>query len=352
MKLWQRTFIFTNLKILFFVLLGLFFLYSLIDISFHPWLFPAIKTQGFWLLPLFSAIQFTRKLHLFLPFAYLISVIYTLIKANTQKELLVLLTSGISKKRIFYPFLLTAFFVSLFTLVNTQFLVPLATNQLILIKYPQMHAYLNKSSIKEFEFEDGSFFIFQTYHPKEEMYEDVYFKKDDLLYHASYVKKEKGFVGHFVDLFKKQEGRLTLIGSFKTFPIKDLNLTHLDETLVQKDPNEHSLSMLYKMQKMPIFIPGLLAKLKSALHFKVLFLFISFLILIAVFPFATQFTKLLNAFKFYLFFIFGFLMLYLFLKGVMILVEGALVHPFFVMWLPCLLLFTLFFAIGKKKTSF
>jgi lipopolysaccharide export LptBFGC system permease protein LptF len=351
MKIWQRTLFFSHLNTLFWTLLSFFLLYSLIDLSFHPWLFKSLKVQGPFLLIHFSYIQFIRKLHLFLPFSYLLSLIYTLAGSSQRQELLVLLTSGISKIRIFKVFFLVAVFVTLLNFINTQFLVPLATNQLMMIKYPAFSQYLEKPTIKQFEFEGGSFLVFRSYNPSNKQYEDVYFKKDELLFHAKSVQKEQGFVGHFVDLFKAHDGHFSKIGSFSKLPLLKLNLTPIDESLIQKDPNEHSLSMLHKLQKMSIYIPGLLAKLKAAYHFKLVFLVLGFLILVAAFPFSIQYSKSYSYFKVYALFIFGFVMLYLLFKGATILVEGELASPFACFWAPFILLF-LGCLIPFKKRGF
>lgn len=134
MKLWFR-FLFKSLILTFlFLLLALFALYALVDLSLNGAKFDAswISTFTYYLC------HFSDHFDLFASLALLLASFRVLFEVNSRNELVSLLMAGLSQRRLLSPFLTLALLITLLSYANAEFLLPHARDHLL--SYRATHA--------------------------------------------------------------------------------------------------------------------------------------------------------------------------------------------------------------------
>ena len=77
----------------------------------------------------YSVLNITTIMTRFIPLAFLLSLIFSVVKFEKQQELLILWTSGLNKIKIANIFILIAFFLTIFQLILSLFINPYLLNK-------------------------------------------------------------------------------------------------------------------------------------------------------------------------------------------------------------------------------
>lgn len=125
MKTWQRHIVKQLLATFILVLVCLFAIYILIDFSIRCTRFTRGNTSALAIL-FYYLRSFAVQLDLFLPLAFLLTILKVLFNLTSRLELLSLQMAGLSKKRILIPFFAFAFLLSAACYANHEYLMPSA----------------------------------------------------------------------------------------------------------------------------------------------------------------------------------------------------------------------------------
>src|SRR6185503_19712701 len=121
--IWKRYFFKELLLTFTFVIAASYLLYVVIDYATHTKLFQQ-KELPLWHLSIYYFYQFSKHAEILLPVALLISTLKVILTANVQRELLILMSAGISVKKITLPFLLFGLGITTLCYLNFEYLQP------------------------------------------------------------------------------------------------------------------------------------------------------------------------------------------------------------------------------------
>ena len=129
-KIWERYFISETLKTFFLFLFCFYGLYVLIDYATHASSFRHYGNYSWLDIAYYYLYELVQRANVIVPFAILLAVIRTLCNLNVHHELVALLAGGIRIHSLLRPFLLVGLFFTALLYINTEFLMPLASNKL------------------------------------------------------------------------------------------------------------------------------------------------------------------------------------------------------------------------------
>lgn len=346
LMIWERYFLRELLKIFSLFLFTFYGLYVLIDYSNHAKQFQhyhfSVSNVVF-----YYAYEFITRMDLLVPFAILIAGIKTLCSLNTRNELTALKMSGVPLKRLLLPFILFALFFTSMLYVNTEFFLPNAVKyhkKLDFTRAKEKQKKRNHPFIQQINLEDNSSLIFQAYDSSQDRFFDVFWIRSiDEVYRMRYLFLRPTPLGESVQQLKRDNhGSLTITQSFdqKEFPDMQFNKNALTETI--SSINSFSLSEL--TQKIPErtgLISEKEAKLLTTYYHKLALPWLCLLVIIAIAPFCTRFTRTLPTFSIFALGIFGLIATYLIMDAAVILAERQLLSPEIAIGMPiaCLFLF-------------
>ncbi|MCB1113333.1 MAG: LptF/LptG family permease [Chlamydiia bacterium] len=350
MRIWQRYFFFDTLKVIGFFLAAFWGLYVLIDYASHSGTFHHHKDPlSFFQLVVFYTGELIRRSEILLPFAILVGVTRVLTKLNTRNELVALLASGQSMKKLLFPFIGVGLLGVGFLYLNEEVFVPWAMESSREIGDIQKST--SSKSAKHLRLKGGSLLIFGSLKPEtKELFDVFWIPSIDDVWRFKTLSLEaipKASEGEHFSRGKDNMMRIKERFSARLFPEIEYNPKRLLETITPAD--ELSISELWK--KSPSNAKSQKeARIKTQLFRK---LFLPWLALFAVLipaPFATQFTRRLNVFFIYVISLFSLFFIYVVFNVATILGERQLYTPFWVMFIPFILVSAIL-AYRLKKIS-
>lgn len=174
--IWERYFLRETLKVLFLIIFTFFGLYVLIDYSIHANLSGQAKLS-FFSSAIYYLCEFSKRLDVLLPFSLLIATIKTLCDLAVHQELVALMASGIPIKRLLRPFLMIGLVGTACILINAQFILPVAQQQLKglaanpAVKEGKSH---QATAVQQLTLPNGTSLLYLHYDPENQAFHNVY----------------------------------------------------------------------------------------------------------------------------------------------------------------------------------
>lgn len=341
MKLWQRYFFRRIFSTFVFILFCLFAIYVLVDLSVNGVRFftrgPSTRLD-IWI---YYCLQFSLRIDLFLPLAFLLAMLNTLFTLNAHFELVALQTSGLSRKKLLIPFVWVAALLSLVSYANHEWVAPIAVKDINAFKRSKAKKPDKKKFVQTIALEDGSELVYQSFDAQASTFSDVFWIRSPKdLWTMKTLSFTHGPMGQYVDhLTRSPQGLLEKVESFPTHYFSEMPLRRLGIPGEIIPFEGRSLSTLLEESTLPsIDLP--LAQ--THLHRKLALPLLPFLVIIAIAPFAVTFSRQKNGIYLVAFSLFGFIVLMILYDSLVILGENRLVPPTVAMWAPLLATLSLF----------
>lgn len=338
LKIWQRYFLKELLNNFLFILFSFYFLYAVLDYSTHAKEISSATSPGFFSFVLYYVALFIGRLDILAPIALLVSLLKVLLGSSQKGEIVALNSSGLSLYTFFKPFFFFTLSLSLFLLIiNTQILSPLALRQIEKFEKVQLHAARKERPISSIKLRDGSTLVYRTFdRAGKELHDVVWIRAPkDFLIMRTLLLKDSIPKGLYVDHLEERENVLTKTESFTELLFPDLVFGKGEKSL--RPVENLSPLQLYKYlkEKSPKYRAS---EVEAHLVYKLLFPFVSLLILLALFPSSTAFRRNIPFLSFYALSITGLITFFMVADGALILAESGRFMPFIVIVLPFLML--------------
>ena len=265
LKIWEHYFFKEFTKTVVGFLAVFFGLYILIDYASHAASFYKTSSQFQWTDAFqYYASELLYRLEVLLPFALLAGTIKTLSALNTHNELVALISSGLSLKRLALPFLTVALLCTGFMYINTQFFLPAASpilKQMEEHRSSERHQKAKLTAVQNLSLEDNSLLLFQRYDaPSNALIDAYWIRSIDDIYRIKtlYIKADEPSdkfldrsplhhspLGRCVDHFTRSAtGELILVEKLPTKEFLELHFgPHIFSTTLIP-PETQSLSQL------------------------------------------------------------------------------------------------------------
>jgi len=404
MKLWQRYLSRQLLTTFCFLLICLFAVYILLDLSVNGVRFLGRGNAAPVQLLLYYLRSFSAHLELFIPLSFLLTTLKVLLDLNRHLELVALQTAGLSSKKLLFPFFALAALLSLVCYANSEWVAPYAmtATKTFRASYSKHKKKARRESLQFLSLADGSELVYQEYDASSNALFDVFWIRSpsDIWHIKQLAISSSPPIGHAADhLVRTQEPVAKLHDSEKSMILSPLarpseaRPCHADGGLPsragesarpQKDSKGRfcasksfatgSQTLLEKTESFEIkifselpltpdiapqvFVPferrplsTLLrdasypsadaAGIQSHLHYKLALPQLPFLIVLGLAPFAMQFSRKKPVFLLLALSLFGFIACTTLLDSLLILGENRVLPPWLALWFPLLFLFGL-----------
>jgi lipopolysaccharide export system permease protein len=350
-KIWERYFFKEALKVFFLFLICFYGLYVLIDYANHARNFHTVDSHfPFAIVATYYGYVFIEKSNVLIPFAILIATVRTLTKLNQHNELVALLASGISLRRLMRPLVILGLALTCFQYVNEEWIYPHAMRALRKMEDArsfEKHKKANSLNALHVLLEDQTTVLYQHYDTNLNRFYDAYWiRSADDIYRMKYLMPTLqtpagSFVAHLV---RNSEGNLVVAGtsSEMSFPEMKFNSQALLETMIQLD--DMPISALWK--KLPAHLYPESEKEARAQTIFYHLLAVPWLCLFAVIapaPFCVRFSRFHSHFILYAVSIFGLAGMYLLQDAAELLGKRQVLMPEIAIGVP-FFLFTLLFS--------
>lgn len=344
MKIWERYFLMSFLKTLFLFLFLFFGLYVIIDYATHAAAFYKNLGGSVWIdVTKYYTAEFMHRLDVLLPFALLTTTIRTLTLFNTNNELVALMCSGLSMKRLSSPFIAVALICTALIYANEEWFLPQASQILQHMdehRSSQRHKKAQLSAIKSLPLEDQSILLFQRYDAEKNILCDVcWIRSIDELYRIQELSLSSPPEASVVDhLIRNSQGKLILADSSLKTLLPNLHLASAKTHSSLIAPEVQPLSSL--MHHLPE--QDLPSNEKEAHRLSVLIhkLWMPWLCLLAVIipiPFCWRYSRTSPLFLIYSLAIFSLIAFYLLTNASVLLGRRQLLPPLWAISPPFLL---------------
>jgi lipopolysaccharide export system permease protein len=337
-KIWERMLLFRAIKFILFFLLCIYFVYVTIDLSAHSGRLFASPSSVYTVF-LYYLHHFLAKADLFLPLSMLLATISLLCTMNLHHEIVSLRMAGVSHNKLTRPLFLLALFLSSLSYLNYEYLSPTSLQFIENFKENFLHHSKKSLSVKTAPLIDGSKIVYQIYDAQKQELFDLFWIRShgDIWYIKTLCLNclEGRYVDHLVrneksGLFEKKESFINRSFPEISFASKQTQTLFL--------PKENlSISSLYNQKT--YLSKSDRASTQSHLYYKLALPLLSPLIVLALSPFCTRFSRNLQIFFLTALSLFGFFTFITLMDGCVILGENQVVSPLFALWLPPLLLF-------------
>lgn len=349
MKIWEKHFFFETLKVLLFFLVVFWGLYVLIDYASHSGTFyHHTESVSFLQMIIFYTGELIRRSEVLLPFAILVGAVRVMTKLNTRNELVALLTSGLSFKRLLVPFVAIGLLGTLLLYLNEELLLPWAIENSR--SFGEASPEKLRGEVQHLRLKDGSLLIFGSHQKADTNLHDVWWIPSiNELWRFKTLSIEaipKAAQGEYFS--RNNEGTIVLKERFndRLFPEIEYNPKKVLETLTSAD--ELSLTDLVKKN----LEPQKSVKqntYKTQLYRKLLLPWLALFAILIPAPMATQISRRLNTFLIYVVSLFTLFLIYVVFNVGTIAAERELLSPFASLFIPFAIVFsTLGYLIYKK----
>jgi lipopolysaccharide export system permease protein len=344
-RIWERYFCKQYFKAFLLFIICFYGLYVLIDYTSRLHAIQHLKLSVGEVIYYYLFI-FLLRMDILVPFGMIVATVYTLTTINAHRELIALLASGVSLKRILVPFIAIGLCLTALLYINAGVVMPYAMRQLKVMEEVHHNQELiddSAASAKSIALEDQSIMLFHTYNGTFAQFFDVYWIRsaDDIYRIQELSYNHKDPVGKQVDHLKRNaQGQLTVVESLATrsFPEIHFNQQKLQESLTS--PQELSLRQLWKkLPKQQTSLTDREAQIQSLFYRKLTIPWLCLLAIIAPAPFCLVYTRRLSVFLLYTCAIFGLVAFYLMMNAAMVLGETQTIPPVIAIVTPFVLVF-------------
>lgn len=334
MKLWQR-YLFRQLLTTFsFLILCLFAVYVLLDLSVNGvrFLGRGNPAEPLYLL-LYYFRSFSVHLELFIPLSFLLTTLKVLFDLTRHLELVALQTAGLSGKKLLSPFFALAAILSLVCYANSEWVAPHAMKSAKTFKasYSKHKKKTRREHLQCTLLKDGSELVYREYDEASNVLRDVFWirSSNDFWHIKTLALSEPLPMGHSVDhlvrnvLLQKTE-------SFATKTFSELPLAVAPKAFIPFESRPLSTLLreaLYAADQ---------AGIQTHLHYKLALPQLLFLIVLGLAPLAMQFSRRQPLFLILALSLFGFIACITLLDSLLILGENRVLSPWIAIWSPIL----------------
>lgn len=357
-KIWEHYFLREIIKTFILVLCVFYGLYILIDFTSHS---TSRHHHGSMLwreMCQHYRHGFILNFHVLIPFAMLISSIRTLCQLSVNNELVALLASGVTLKRLLRPFVFFGLFTTMLTYLNMEYFLPQALRETRQAQEAHI-AIKNKNNhhpfVQHIALKDQTTLLFQDCDPIHQSFFDAYWIKsfNEIFRIKSLDYSSTPATGYWVDrLTRNEQGRLIKTASYKeqAFPDLKFNQKTLLDTITP--PEELPISVLWK--KLPSHINPSSEQesaIAATLYQKLATPWLCLLAVIVPAPFCVRFTRNLPVFMIYAANLFILVTSYLVLESSLVLGSRQVIPPLWAVGTPFALLMAVFagrFAMVKS----
>ncbi len=355
--IWER-YLFKETFKMFTLCLGcFFFLYALVDYSFHMQDFIVGKELQFIHILTYYVAQFVKRSDLLIPLALLLSTLKVLFAMNLKGELVALQASGISARRLLRPLFILGGCCTLFNLASVEFFLPSSLNRLDKFRkehFKHKRVHDPKEPIHVLTLKDRSKILYQEEDAEHQLYRDVFWVRsaDDLWHmHSLSTDLLNKPMGYYVDhLQRNKEGQFEKVESFNHYAFTKIRL---EEDLTGKGSIPLENRSLHELARMSLHKETLTAyehpQAQTHLLFKLTMPFLSLLVIVAGAPFCFRYNRNLPLFLTYAGALFGFVSFFAFMDAAVILGENLTLSPYMAILVPFALC-SLGFGIYYRKT--
>lgn len=345
MKIWQRYLLRKLCYTFAFLLLCIFTVYVLVDLSINGVRFIYKGNASGIDLLLYYVRHFAMHLELFLPLTFLLSSLKVLFDGSTHFEWVALQMAGLSRKLLLIPFFLFASFLTLLSYFNSQWLAPDATFAAQEFKASQSKSKkkIQREHLQAIALEDDSELVYQKFDEvKQELFDVFWVRSSKDIWHIKTLDiSQKPPIGHFVDhLIRHQQ--LEKAESFDTKLFPELPLTENTSPKPFIPFESRTLSTLLWES---IYASSDKASVRTHLQYKLALPLLSPLLLLAIAPVCLQFSRNRPFFLIVAMSLFGFIATMILFDSLLILGENQVIPSWIAMWLPIAGLF--FLSIRK-----
>lgn len=334
MLIWQKHILKKISFTFLFFLLCLFGVYVLVDLSAHGVRF--FSKTGIKDLSIYYLLSFSVLFDLFLTLSFLLSTMRVLYDLNAHREVLALQMASISKKKLLTPFFVFAGVLSLICYANTQWIFPIAQDQVNSFKqaYKSKKPKVEVPGIYTVSLEDESEIVYQRYNPKNKELFDVFWIRSPAdLWHMKSLNIDS-LEAKSVDHFIRKDRMLEKLESFEEKHFREI-VWNRDAVLDRFVPFEYRPITTLILQAFTD--PSEKKVVFTHLYYKLLVPLMPFVVLFAVSPYSLRFSRNMPFFLYVAYAIFGFVALKIVLDGMLILGENLVVPAFLAIWGPLIL---------------
>lgn len=346
MKIWERYFLSETIKSFLLFIVGFYGVFTVVDFACNAARFHAHQVKfSVGKILSYYAFQFVDISEVLVPFALMLATIKTLCQLNMRNELVAMLASGVNLKKLLRPFLLLGVFFTLMMYLNTELLIPKATQSMVQIDNSRSGLRSRadaKAPVRHIILEDKTTLLFQSYDVSQQMFFDAYWIKSiNEVYRMKYLSPYTQVpTGQYVDyLVRNRSGDLVeqAYHSVKAFPELKFNKKTLFETITP--PEEQSFTGLWSQ----LVFDGSVQSEKQAesltvFYRKLALPWLCLLAVIAPIPFCVRFSRNQQTFMIYAASIFGLVALFLVMDAGLVLGKRQVVAPFWAALTPLLLM--------------
>jgi lipopolysaccharide export LptBFGC system permease protein LptF len=290
---------------------------------------------------IYYCLQFSMRLDLFLPLAYLLAMLKTLFDLNSRLELVALQTAGLSRKQLLVPFCGFAMFLTLVSYANHEWLAPSAVKDINAFKRSKSKKTHLLKTVQAIPLDDGSELVYRTFNANTNEFFDVFWIRSPKdIWSMKSLSFTNDPIGHFTDhLIRTPEGLLEKVESRENHLFSDMPITRWGIPGEIVPFEGRSLSTLFRESNLPT---PQQSTAQTHLHRKLALPLLPLLALLAISPFAMTFSRQKKALPLVGFSLFGFAIFMTLYDSLLILGENRLASPIAAMWLPIFAAFALF----------
>jgi lipopolysaccharide export system permease protein len=350
LKIWERYLLTRLFFIALFILIGLFGMFMLIDLSIHSVRFFSDGQARLIAILLYYIHSFSMYFDLFCTLAFLLSMLKVLFDFTHHFEWVALQMAGLSRRRLSRPFLVIACLFSFLSYANMQYLAPRAQDSID--SFRNQHAKRKKHAQREYvhalTLDDGTQIVYQRFNVHTKTLFDVYWIKSvDEFWHLKEIDlNQTPPVAHCVDRFERNdEGKIIMAESSQSYSSLDLPM-NAQEALQKFIPFENrSISALFLQARSP---SSDIDMIQAHLHYKLTLPMIPVLFALALPPAMLRFSRHMPFFLIAACSLFALISVITIWDGMLILAENRVVHPILASWGPLLVCFAVLVRRFRK----
>ena len=346
-KKWTRWIFNDTVKFILFFLVCIYIVFFAIDFSIHGSKILTRSNASFIKLFIYYYNNFVIYLNLFLCLSLIFAIIKVIYSLNMNNELIALQMAGISRYKLSAPIFIIAILLTFTSYINYEYLTPAATHGIEEFKNQHLRTKKknNKNLVKTIFLDNSTKIIYQKYDKEKKMLFDLFWiKSESDIFHIKYLNPNSSPpIGQYVDHFIKDDmGRLQKIESFASIELSEINFDKTASRSLQPYESRPITTLFaqYKYKRYSSSIEK--AYTLSQLNYKLAMPLLPILIVLALIPPCTRFSR--SNFIFLISFVslILFIGFYTLMDGAVILSENRAGSPIWFIWTPILSCFIFF----------
>lgn len=344
---WDRYVLKQMLKTFFLFLVCFYCLYIFIDYAHHTARFHQDQNSFSWLsFCMYYACEFSLRSEMLIPVAVLLGTLKTLCKLNQDNELIAMLASGISLKRLLKPLIFSGMFFTTILFINTEYVIPLASKHLKYIEDLRNSKKNNDSNaldVQSIPLENGAQLLFRKYDSAQDLFIDLYWVRssNDLVKIEQLDVSTDPISGYSVTYLKRNTlGELTISKQLSKEQFPQLKLD--EQSILEKIIPVETMSLSALWKETPENLKAgneKEAKLLATFYRKMAFPWLCLLAVIAAIPSCVSFSRQFSPFMIYASSLFALIGIYLVIDSGHILGKRQILDPLTAIWAPAAIAF-------------